>query len=176
MIKTGIIFLFIFLISNISAVCNENQIDINSASLEELDNLDGIGVVKGQAIIETRPFKTLDDLLNVNGIGDITLKKIKEQGLACVEDEIQNNLPIPDVKEDVLINEEKIIEISTKEVDKIPEMVNLTPISLNAQDIKSENNKEVLKRNLSFYGIIAICVIFGALFLFKNRKRKNEFN
>jgi hypothetical protein len=54
------------------------------------------------------------------------------------------------------------------------ETVNLTPISLNAQNIKSENNKEVLKKNLAFYGVITFCAMFGGLFLFKQIRRKNQ--
>jgi len=180
--------LVLFLISNISAVCNENQIDINSASAEELDNLAGIGTVKAQAIIQTRPFSSLDDLLKVKGIGEVTLANIKTQGLACInsENKIVAENTTKNINYDVtnnfsVNNNIKIETISAPEnltsfKEKSPESVNLNPISLNAQDIKSENNNETLKRNLSFYGIIAICVIFGALFLFKNRKRKNEFN
>ena len=80
----------IFLLPNISAICNESQININTASLEELDALTGIGPVKAQAIIDTRPFNSVDDLINVNGIGEVTLNNIKLQGLACVSDEINN--------------------------------------------------------------------------------------
>ena len=80
----------IFLLPNISAICNESQININTASLEELDALSGIGPVKAQAIIDTRPFNSVDDLINVNGIGEVTLNNIKLQGLACVSDEINN--------------------------------------------------------------------------------------
>ena len=80
----------IFLLPNISAICNESQININTASMEELDALSGIGPVKAQAIIDTRPFNSVDDLINVNGIGEVTLNNIKLQGLACVSDEINN--------------------------------------------------------------------------------------
>src|SRR3989344_5077287 len=83
----GILFLFL---PNISAVCNESQININTASLEELDALSGIGPVKAQAIIDTRPFSSIDDLINVNGIGEVTLNNIKLQGLACVSGETTN--------------------------------------------------------------------------------------
>ena len=52
-------FLFFILINipNISGICEDEQIDINSASLEELDELSGIGPVKAQAIIDSRPFQ-----------------------------------------------------------------------------------------------------------------------
>ncbi len=55
--------------------------------------------------------------------------------------------------------------------------INLTPISLNAQSIKSENNNQNLKKNLALGGIISFCIGFGALFLLRraDRKKKNEF-
>jgi len=62
-----------------------NSVNINTATLEELETLTGIGAIKAQAIINSRPYSSLDDLLNVSGIGEKTLAKIKEQGLACVD-------------------------------------------------------------------------------------------
>lgn len=61
------------------------QIDINTSSLEQLDEITGIGPVYAQRIIDARPFTSLDDLLGVEGIGEVTLEKIKEQGCAFVE-------------------------------------------------------------------------------------------
>jgi competence ComEA-like helix-hairpin-helix protein len=60
------------------------QVDINTATLQQLDGLTGIGPVMAQRIIDARPFSSVDDLLAVKGIGPKTLQKIKDQGLACV--------------------------------------------------------------------------------------------
>ncbi len=57
-------------------------VDINTASLEQLDSLTGIGLKLGQKIIDNRPYASVDDLLKVQGIGPKNLEKIKQQGMA----------------------------------------------------------------------------------------------
>jgi competence ComEA-like helix-hairpin-helix protein len=168
--KFVIILLFIFLLNFVYAVCDENQIDINSASLEELDKLSGIGLAYAQRIIDGRDFNSVDNLIDIKGIGETTLEKIKTQGLACVDGKAKE--PEEEEKE----KNDEVIENKIEKTIEKTEIKNLSPISLNAKSIKSEDNKEILKRNLSFYGIITIGLVFGTLLLLKNRKRKNEFN
>lgn len=59
------------------------QVNINSATKEQLDSLPGIGPVKAQAIVDYRAkngnFKSLDDLKKVNGIGDKTFDGLKDK-------------------------------------------------------------------------------------------------
>lgn len=56
-------------------------IDINSATVRELQKLNGIGEVTANAIVAYRDqngdFSSFEDLININGIGQATLEKIK---------------------------------------------------------------------------------------------------
>jgi competence protein ComEA len=56
-------------------------ININSASETELEDLPGVGPVTAAAIIDYRtqngPFTTVDDLIDVSGIGPSTLEQIR---------------------------------------------------------------------------------------------------
>jgi len=55
----------------------ENPIDLNSASYQSLQTLKGIGPVLAERIIAHRPFKDVDDLERVPGIGPKTLEKLR---------------------------------------------------------------------------------------------------
>ena len=47
----------------------QTKLDVNTASLTELENIPGIGPSIAERIIEARPFKSADDLQRVKGIG-----------------------------------------------------------------------------------------------------------
>ncbi len=63
------------------AVVSGGPIDLNSATLEQLDSLSGIGPATAKAIIDRRKelgrFRSVDDLLTVKGIGPTKLESIR---------------------------------------------------------------------------------------------------
>lgn len=77
---TKILLGLIFLFNSFYALAIVN---INTASQEQLQSLNGIGPAKAEAIVQFRqkngPFQTPDDLAKVKGIGNTTLLKLKHQ-------------------------------------------------------------------------------------------------
>ena len=79
--------------SSLNVVCREppaaaerldgERVDVNTAGLEELMTLPGIGKVRAQAILDDReangPFRYPEDLIRVKGIGEGILNGILDQ-------------------------------------------------------------------------------------------------
>lgn len=65
-----------------SGITESGLVNINTASIEELKTLNGIGDVTAQKIIEYRSsntFKNKEDIMSVNGIGNGIFQKIKDR-------------------------------------------------------------------------------------------------
>lgn len=75
-------------------VREEGLVDINTAGLEELMALPGIGEVRARAILEDRaskgPYRYPEDLIRVKGIGEGVLEDILDQ-ITTGGDEIAQN-------------------------------------------------------------------------------------
>jgi len=194
--KISVFIFAIFLVSFVSAECNSTQIDINTASAEELDFIKWVGNATAQLIINYRNnnlFDSVDELIEIDGIGPTRLEDIKSQGLACVD---ESTIPEPessgnssqtfeenssDIPQQNNESGKKITATANSvsegnEVDNINEPEISEVIKLNAasqEDIKSE--KSFLgSGNLAIVGLGVFSVIIGTLLLLKFKTKKNE--
>jgi hypothetical protein len=64
--------------------CAPDQVDINTADEQQLQNIIHIVEAKAPEVIRLRPFDSVADLELVDGIGPVLLGDIIDQGVACV--------------------------------------------------------------------------------------------
>ena len=83
--KVAVILVFAVLISSVSNFADAEhsaKVNINTATVEELMSLKGIGEKKAESIVEYREeigsFVSIDELKGVKGIGDKIFSKIKD--------------------------------------------------------------------------------------------------
>ena len=76
---------------SVAAAEQITKVNLNHATLSQLDGLPGIGPVIAERIIQFRedngPFKRIEDLMNVAGIGEKTFLKLEDQIVVDREEE-----------------------------------------------------------------------------------------
>lgn len=67
----------------VAVQCAYAAVNINTATLDELEQLPGVGPAKAQAILDDRTqngkYKNIEELKRVKGIGDSTFDKLKKE-------------------------------------------------------------------------------------------------
>ncbi|WP_156645873.1 MBL fold metallo-hydrolase [Lentibacillus sp. JNUCC-1] len=60
-------------------------VDINSASIERVQEIKHIGPARAEDLVKLRPFNSIDDLTKINGIGPSRIVDIKQEGKVCAQ-------------------------------------------------------------------------------------------
>ncbi len=176
----------------VNSVCEQGQININTASKSELQKIYQIGESRAEQIIQLRPFESLGGLTKVSGIAETRLSEIKNEGLACVGEEIsQENISYENNTKNKTIstnfsntNEEDETTEDKNEKNKeddFPVKLDLNQDSarekeVNSKDIKKPSNRNIDKDTIAKYGLAGFCLILAGIYISKTkRKYKNEF-
>ena len=155
--KKLFVFLFLtILLAPTTRVFAVAQVEINTASPEQLEEIIGIGPALAQRIIDARPFTSIDDLLAVKGIGEKTLQKIKNQGIAYVANQetshIVNQPQNLDAQKSEAPNPTPSIQNPTPVIQTYPGGIVINEI-LPAPEGADENNEWIEIYNSNFFDV-----------------------
>jgi len=64
---------------------HEDCVDINEASLDEVQAIIHIGPARAKDLIDQRSYETIDEMTKIPGIGPARIDDIKNEGMACVQ-------------------------------------------------------------------------------------------
>lgn len=80
---TIMVLLALFLVGPVGSLAAAEKVNINTATVDQLTTLDGIGDAYAKKIVEYRDahgaFKSPEDIMNVSGIGPATFAKNKDR-------------------------------------------------------------------------------------------------
>ena len=155
------LFFILILTSFVLADCDNNQIDINFADANELDEIVWIGEATAEKIINERPFDSVEDLDKIYGIGEKKLDDIIEEGLACVDEEIEEK------KAEEYVEDKKVDGETRETVDSFfqeePELV-----LLNGEEeigLVYESKNSIVLKYLPHGFCVFLILIIGVLVL-----------
>lgn len=116
-------------------VCEEIFIDINSADVQELMKLNGIGEVTANEIVSYREqnggFSNIEEIMNVYGIGSAKFENIRSyiyvQNPVYYTEEVQEEIPVSETEPEIIPEEESPTEIT---------LADIAPININTASIE----------------------------------------
>ncbi|MBZ0250923.1 MAG: helix-hairpin-helix domain-containing protein [Burkholderiales bacterium] len=126
-------------------------VNINSATKEQLETLDGIGPVKAQAIIDYRkkngPFRTLEDLKKVDGIGDATFDKVRKDIMLTGTTKVDSPAKAEPKKAEPKKEEPKKAAAKKEEPKKEKAAAAAEPKKADKKEAKDKDDKKAAKKD-----------------------------
>lgn len=114
-------------------------LDLNTAGVEELQLLPGIGPVKAEAILSYREskggFASVEELLEVSGIGERTLGKIKEYVIVNPQN-VQNSTG----SKNRIVSEKQLLNVNLASQEELERLPGIGPVKAKAiVDFREKN-------------------------------------
>lgn len=116
-----------------TALYEEIYVDINTADMDSLMKINGIGEVTAMEIINYREqnggFRNIEEIMNVYGIGEATFEHIcgyiyVENPVYDIEDEVTEEIPEPETEQEIISEPEVTLE-------------DVAPININTADLET---------------------------------------
>jgi competence protein ComEA len=105
------------------------KVDLNGASLNQLESLPGIGATTAESIVAARPFRSVDELKSVKGIGTARYEKIAN--LVTVSNNEKSETTSSTAKTTTSSSESTVGSSATRETGKLApgEKININTAS-----------------------------------------------
>ena len=110
-----------------AAITSAATIDLNSASLDQLNALPGVGAVKAQAIIDGRPYSSIDDFVSKGIVSKSAYDKFKDLVTVSVGKAKKASTADPTPPEPV-----GPIDLNTASVDELEALPGIGPVKAKA--------------------------------------------
>lgn len=145
-----------------------SKINLNTASETELTKITGVGQATAKLIIEARPFCSVDQLLDIKGIGPASLEKIKQQDLAFVEpcETQQQTLEIQDsVTETPQKTQTSTTQTANSETESVIKLANQqqTDKTITGKVVYESKTEVVRKYAIYAFSILLLILLFLVL-------------
>ena len=62
----------------------EGKVSLNTGHFDELRNIKHINVERAHEIIDRRPWESIEDLINITGIGKVAMQDIRRQNIVTI--------------------------------------------------------------------------------------------
>lgn len=118
---------------------DQERIDLNTAELDQLTTLPGIGPAMAKRIIATRPFNTPEELQNISGLGPAVVERLLPFISVSPVEKATETTQLEEETSDIPVETEEPLELETGE---IPSEAEVQVETIVAEDLEPDQELE----------------------------------